>query len=368
MRVLFLIDSLRMGGAERITVALLPWFDRTRITPILCTMSQEGESPLGSQLEDTARFDLGAKRLLSLAAFRRLERLAAKEKFDLVHAQLQYATVFGGLLRQRTGIPMVVTRHLIGDDEHNWRERARNTLERWIIRRYASCVVTVSDAAQAYYAKRVNLPPERFQTIYNGINLEAFQQPVDKQHLREKLGLPTDRPIIIMVGVMRPGKGHDVLIEASRQIPDAWFVLVGDGSERGRLEEQAADLGDRVRFLGQRMDVVDILRAADIFALPSDSEALPTVLIEAGAAGLPSVASKVGGCPEVVIDGEGGIIVPPRHPQALANALRDLLDHPEKARQMGEKAFRRVQNTFTLAQQATALMTLYERIVPNQSG
>jgi glycosyltransferase involved in cell wall biosynthesis len=262
---------------------------------------------------------------------------------------------------------MVVTRHLITDDEHHWRERARNWVERWIIRRYASCVVTVSDAAQDYYAKLVKLPPERFQTIYNGINLEAVQQPVDKQSLREKLGLPTDRPIIMMVGVMRPGKGHNVLIEASRQINDAWFVLVGDGSERERLMEQAADLEDRVRFLGQRMDVAELLRAADIFALPSDSEALPTVLIEAGAAGLPSVASRVGGCPEVVIDGEGGIIIPPRNPQALAAALRDLLDHPDKAHQMGKKAFQRVQSTFTLSQQANDLMALYEHIAKNPS-
>jgi glycosyltransferase involved in cell wall biosynthesis len=330
-------------------------------------MSREGESPLGNQIDEVARFDLGANRLLSLSAFRRLQQLVDQEGIDLVHAQLQYATVFGGLLRQRTGIPMVVTRHLITDDEHHWRERARNWVERWIIRRYASCVVTVSDAAQDYYAKLVKLPPERFQTIYNGINLEAVQQPVDKQSLREKLGLPTDRPIIMMVGVMRPGKGHNVLIEASRQINDAWFVLVGDGSERERLMEQAADLEDRVRFLGQRMDVAELLRAADIFALPSDSEALPTVLIEAGAAGLPSVASRVGGCPEVVIDGEGGIIIPPRNPQALAAALRDLLDHPDKAHQMGKKAFQRVQSTFTLSQQANDLMALYEHIAKNPS-
>jgi glycosyltransferase involved in cell wall biosynthesis len=111
------------------------------------------------------------------------------------------------------------------------------------------------------------------------------------------------------------------------------------------------------------MDVPDIWRASDIAILPSDSEALPTVLIEAGAAGLPTVASRVGGVQEIIVDQETGYLIPPRNPQALADALDRLLDNPQQAKRMGERACERVHRLFTLDGQVESLAALYELLI-----
>ncbi len=311
---------------------------------------------------DVARRDLNARRLLDPAAFQRLLALIETEKIDLIHAQLQYATVFAAGAYWRKKTPIVVTRHLIGDDEFHWREKMRNRVERWVIRQTVQKIITVSDAAQDYYRQLIHLSKDRFTTIYNGIDIQKFTPAEDKNTLRGQLNLPQDRPLILMVGVMRVGKGQDVLIEAAQSIPNAIFLLVGDGEERAALEAQARPIADRVIFLGQRMDIPDLLGAADIFVLPSDSEALPTVLIEAGAAALPVIATRVGGIPEIVVDGETGIIIPPRQPQHLVQAIQQLLDQPQRAVEMGKAARARILQLFTLSQQAEKTMQVYEEV------
>jgi glycosyltransferase involved in cell wall biosynthesis len=366
IRVLFLIDSFQMGGAERVTAALLPHFDRSRVTPLVCTLRKRGESPLVERLGDTPRFDLDARRMLHLRAFRHLLRLLRRERIDLIHAQLQDATIFAVAANKLTGVPVVVTRHLMADDVRNRRRRIRNIVERYAIRAGVARVITVSDAARDSYVRLTGMPLSRFQTIYNGIDLDSFAQADDKPTERRGLGIPTEGPLVTMVGVLRPGKGQAVAIEAARQLPGAHFLIVGNGEHRSILEEQARGL-DNVHFLGQRMDVPQILRASDVLILPSDNEALPTVLIEGGASGLPTVATCVGGVPEIVEDGITGLLIPPQNPPALANAIRRLLDDPALSRRMGDQANRRVRARFTLPGQTAALADLYRTIVQEAS-
>ncbi len=370
-RVLLLIDSFQMGGAERITTALLPHLDRSRVIPIVCTLRSRGDSPLSAQLGDVPRYNLGARRMLDPVAFQKLLRLLRTQHIDLIHAQLQDSTVLAVAAHKLTGIPVVVTRHLIGDDHlggganRNWRQRMRNDLEKLSVRSGVARVITVSNATRDNYADLTGLPLSRFRTIYNGIDLDRFEPAADKTSRRQELGLPTDGALVTMVGVLRPGKGHEVAIEAARHLPGAHFLLVGDGEPeyRARLEDQARLLTHRVHFLGQRMDVAAILSASDIFVLPSDSEALPTVLIEAGASALPVVASHVGGVPEIIEDGITGILIPPQDPQALANAVKRLICDPSLVRRMGDQAYQRVHARFTLSSQTRELIDLYESVV-----
>src|SRR4051812_13482962 len=204
MRVLFLIDSFQMGGAERITAAILPHLDRSRIEPLVCTLRTRGDSPLAQKLGGVPRFDLGAWRMLDPFAFRRLLRLLRMQQIDLIHAQLQDATVFGVAANKLTGIPVVITRHVIADDIRTTRKRLRNYVEGMSVRIGVERVITVSDATRDDYAKRMSLPLTRFQTIYNGIDLESFASAPDKQAERVELGLPLAGPLVTMVGVMRP--------------------------------------------------------------------------------------------------------------------------------------------------------------------
>lgn len=365
LTVLFLIDSFRMGGAERITVALLPHLDRQRVKPLVATITTRRESPLGRQLGDVPKFDIEASRLLDPAALRRLIRLIQTQQVDLIHAQLQDATLFAVATRPFVRKPIVITRHLIGDDAYNWRRRWRSRLEGEAVKRGVDKIISVSNAARDHYAQSLGIPLSRFETIYNGIDLARFAPQGDKRDLRQRLGLPQDRFIILMVGVMRPGKGQEVAIAAVKDLPDdALLLLVGDGKAPypDQLKAQAQGLEQRVQFLGQRLDIPDLLNAADLFILPSDSEALPTVLIEAGAAGLPVVATHVGGVPEVIQDGATGILIPPQNPGALSQAIYQLHQSPERCQQMGKAAFEYVNSLFGLPQQAENTTRLYEQL------
>ncbi|MFN8373156.1 MAG: glycosyltransferase family 4 protein [Anaerolineae bacterium] len=366
LRVLYLIDAMRMGGAERITAALFPYLDRQRVTPILCTLHRRRESDLINTIGDVEHIDLASKRLVDPAAIKRLIDLIQERNIDVIHAQLQDATVFAALARVFTHTPIVITRHLMEDDRKNIRRRLRNRVERFTISSSVARVISVSDAALEAYVQKLQISRERFVTVYNGIDIERFKPNADKSDMRKKLNLPDDKPLIAMVGVMRGAKGHDVAIEAARQVTNAHFLLVGDGAQRPQYEQQAQGLSN-VHFLGQRMDVPEILSACDILILPSDMEALPTVLIEAGAAGLPCVASDVGGASEIVKDGETGFMIPPRNPDALAAALKRLLDDPAFAKAMGDKARAMVLERFTLSKQALELVELYARVVAEQA-
>lgn len=170
-----------------------------------------------------------------------------------------------------------------------------------------------------------------------------------------------------MVSVLRPGKGHDVLFDATARlrqaVPNLRIVLVGDGIMAAQLRQMAQPFGDVIEFLGERTDVPDLLMAGDALVLPSWSEALPTVLIEAAAAGLPVVATAVGGVPEIVEHGRTGCLVACGDATALADQLARLLGDLEAARGMGVAARRRVEQAFAIELQARRTMNLYRRVL-----
>jgi glycosyltransferase involved in cell wall biosynthesis len=183
----------------------------------------------------------------------------------------------------------------------------------------------------------------RVVRIANGIDIARFETPA-----------PTNRRrVITMVANLRPGKGHEVLLRAAarmlRRIPDLRFQIVGDGPRRAELEREAAALrvSAQVEFLGHRADVPQILRDSDVFAFPSFMEASPNAVLEAMAAGLPIVATRVGGIPEVIEHERNGLLVPPRDERALAAALLRVIERPALATQIGDAARRDIESRFS---------------------
>jgi glycosyltransferase involved in cell wall biosynthesis len=170
------------------------------------------------------------------------------------------------------------------------------------------------------------------------------------------------RPIVLTVARLDQQKGHTVLFEAIRELPDVLFVLAGDGPERAVLEAKARELGidDRVVLLGHRSDIRDLLAACDLFVLPSNYEALGLAVLEAMAAGRAVVATAVGGIPEAVLNGVTGVLVRPRDPSALASAIRTLLADPVLAHSMGAAGMSRVQQEFSSATMVQRVTRIYE--------
>ncbi|NDJ86456.1 MAG: glycosyltransferase family 4 protein [Chloroflexi bacterium] len=369
MRAVMMISSIAMGGAERILVSVLPHFKEQGVDIRLCSLNTRRDSPLIEQFTESGipRFDLGARRMVDPAAWRRFTTMLRDEKIDIVHAQDQDTNIYAALARRRLGIPSVMTRHVMVEPSEGIKETLRARLVLLAARYGFDRIIAVSEAVREAFSKLAKIDSERIETIYNGIEIERFDTHSARDAKRAEMGWPLDQPTVIMVAVLRPGKGHEVLFDAiprlKEAVPGVRIKLVGGGELEDELRQQAAPYGETVEFLGQRMDVPDLLGASDVMVLPSWSEALPTVLIEAGAAGLPVVATDVGGSAEIVKDAETGYIVPPGDSAAIADRLIAVLKDPGAAMAMGDRARDFVTATFSLEEQARRTIALYEKVI-----
>jgi len=198
----------------------------------------------------------------------------------------------------------------------------------------------------------------------------AFLQGVGEgADVRVELGMPADVPLVGVVSRLTEQKGHAYLLDAFAEViqalPSAHLLVVGDGELRPALERQAARLGlqDSVTFTGRRADVPRIMMALDVLAMPSLWEGFGLVLLEAMAAGKPVVASRVSAIPEIVADGETGLLVPPKDPAGLARALLILLRHPAQAREMGRRGRQRLEQQFTATCMVEQTRAVYESLI-----
>lgn len=289
-----------------------------------------------------------------LAATARLRRLIG-EGFDIVHTHSSKAGVVGRLAGRRRGGPALVhTPHsfafLHGAEFSAMRRRLFLGIERWL-GRWTARLIAVSQAEAATTVAHRIVATDRVRTVRNGIEPD-LEQRADAGAGAAHLGLANGDQAIASVGLLEVAKGHEVLIAALptvlAELPRLKCFLIGEGSLRRRLERQAAAAGveQAVIFTGHRDDALDLMAACDALVLPSLWEGLPYVLLEAMSLGKPVVASDVGGCGEVVADGETGHLVPPSDPQALAAALLDLLRHRQRAAEMGAAARPRARSQF----------------------
>ncbi|HET7313027.1 glycosyltransferase, partial [Salinisphaera sp.] len=253
-----------------------------------------------------------------------------------------------------------------------------NTKYRWLRRLLAPTIsrfVPVSADLARWLEQDVRIPRSRIRLIRNGIDIARFapgsRVPVE--------GLPApdaDTRVIGTVGRLDPVKGFDDLLQAMaklvarRDLPRLHLVVVGDGPEHERLRERIASLGleERVTLAGQRDDADALLRLFDVYVCSSIAEGIALTILEAMATGLPVVATAVGGNPELVRDGETGLLTPARQPEALADALARVLAQPERARAMGEAARRRVEAEFSIDAMVDGYIKLYDELLARRAG
>lgn len=265
------------------------------------------------------------------------------------------------LLALATSEPRVAVVH--GYTSEDSKIRMFEAIDRRVVRS-AEAVVVVSDVLRAELLA-AGTPPDRVHEIPNGVNADRIADGAraGRQAVRAELGLDDDVPLILSLGRLSPEKGQDTALDAFAALdrPDARLLLVGDGASREALEARCArrDLGGRVVFAGWRDDPWACLGAADVFLLPSRSEGLPLALLEAMAAGIPAVATRVGAVGEVLEDGACGLVIDPDDPASLATALREVLSDPDAAKARADRAARRVRDTYSVAAQARRLEALY---------
>lgn len=273
--------------------------------------------------------------------------------------------IVGWLAARRAGIPVVAVAH--GWTAATLKVRLNEALDRLVLR-WMDRTVCVSEA-QAVKVRRAGVAPERIVVIRNAIDAAVGGEPdpMDAQQLREFFAVPPER-IVGAAGRLSPEKGFDQLVEAAaivgRADPGVGFVLFGDGPLRGALAQQIISRGLQERFIlaGFRTDLERFLPHLHLLALPSYTEGLPVILLEALAAGVPVVATSVGGTPEVIEDGVGGYLVPKGNPPALARRILDVLRDETGRRSLARRGRERVGNEFTFEVQSAAYQRLFESL------
>jgi glycosyltransferase involved in cell wall biosynthesis len=281
-----------------------------------------------------------------------MARLMRKGAFDLVHTHLIHADVLGGVAARLAGVPVVVsTKHGYEDYDRTSRAyRLSGLTARWTRK-----VIAISEALARKVAEVERIPTGKLTTIHYGIDCVVPGPEPLREAVRRSLGLPPDAFAVLSTGRLVPVKGYQYLVEAIGKLraggSSAILLIAGDGPERAVLQSQAERLGvgDGVRFLGWRADVPTLLTAVDAFALATLGEGFGLAILEAMAQRLPVVATRVIAVPEIVQDGETGLLVPPRDPAALADALLSLERDPELRRRFGAAGHRRVLDHFSVA-------------------
>ncbi|MBI5788221.1 MAG: glycosyltransferase family 4 protein [Candidatus Schekmanbacteria bacterium] len=301
----------------------------------------------------------------SLSAVNCLLKLFQQEQVNIAvtHSSIDsWLTGWSSLLAAHKPI-IVRVRHLQGGINN-----------RFVYTGLCNTIVAVSQDIKQHMILNKGIPADKIQVIYSGIDTKRFQLAAKPLSLRAEWGVKPDEKLIGIVAVLRNKKGHRFLIRAAAAIlnrhPKTKFVFVGSGPKEQEIKEEIAQKKlDRYFILaGKRDDIPEVLNSLDVFVLPSQMEALGQAIIEAMAAGLPVVASRVGGIPELVREGETGFLVPPEDSNALAGAIIKLLNQPQTARQMGLAGQKTVQENFDYHQMIGNTERLYRSLLTNIFG
>lgn len=405
-RILILISTLEIGGVEMDLLRNIPKISRDSFEMLVFPfvfpgalapeMVQQGVRVIGyspGQAEalvkrKRARWKTWLERCLGQSIYQglvmcfcttrqifRVARVIRSERVSAVHCFLPNAYFVGVMaalisnchyrLMSRVSLNFYMEKHRV----LGWLER--NFLHRFVTRAIGNSKVILDELRDE------GVSPGKLVLLYNGIDFSRYADARKRRDaVRRGYGLPSSRILITLVGNLHGYKGHQDFLEALLQvrdkIPDGWEVWIAGRDESGNLERYVSwceenDLGKKVIFLGARSDIPDILSASDIHVHPSHHEGLPNSILEAMAAGLPVIATAVGGIPELITDEENGLLVAPHAPTALAGALIRLLGDAAARERMGHLAASRVAAHFSIEASVRGYEKLYREVLSDLS-
>jgi L-malate glycosyltransferase len=361
-------DSFMHGGSERQFAQIACSLDRNRYDLLLGCLRREGPFLAKVDAAGIPLFEFPINSLYNFHAARMFFRLAGflrKNRIDILHTFDFYTGVFAIPAGRFARVPVVLAsrREIAG-----LRGAGQSCAIRFACE-LATAVIANSRAAGERLVGLGFTGNKKVQVLPNCIDLEEVTPRSLAEEVRRQLGIAIGAPVAGVLGNLRPEKDLETFLQAARQIqtvlPDARFLVIGDGPERQKLEHRSAELGlaRSVLFLGDRKDVPDLLATIDLLILTSITESFPNAILEAMAIGRPVVATRVGGIPEVVQDGQTGILVTPRKAEEVAERVIMLLKNPALRREMGEAARRRVENEYTVEQVMRKLDGIYSGLL-----
>lgn len=380
LKVITLVDDVgTFGGGERVARRIATHLDRSRFEATFCVSRGEPES---DPVHDEALRELreaGVKFLplnrssrLQLSPWRKLISYMREWEADVLHTHMIGSNIWGALIAPRVDVPVFIAH------EHTWSFEGqpwRKFIDRNLIARRADAFVAVSKEDQRRMVSVERIPESLIRFIPNGIPLGPLR--TDGERVRAELGVTRGQPLVGMVAVLRPQKACEVLLRATVSIreafPEVQILVIGGptgSSDEGyggyfdKMRALSSELGldSTVRFLGARSDVPELLGALDLAVLSSDYEGSPLSVLEYMAAGKPVVATRVGGVPDLVSDGETGLLVERQDPAAFASAVIELLGDRDRAEAMGRAGRERCERLFSIDAMIERFERLYEEL------
>ncbi len=382
--VFYVIGGLSVGGTERHLSLILPELKCRGITPRVCVLDVQGPmakpiSDAGIEIDDWTRLHRrdSARRmrwlepLVSLAQVIRLSLAMRRLKPDICHAFLPKACILAGLAARLAGHRCFVASRR-SQNTYLAKHRFGGAVEKSLMR--GAAAVLGNSRAVVSELSADGVPADKLGLIHNGTELRSMPQDHERTASRRIEGIAEDDLVLLTVANFLPYKGHRDLIEAiigrCNDLPRPWrLILVGrDHGIRASLEERATEAGiaDNIHFVQDRVDLDSLYRAADIAILPSHEEGFPNVVIEAMGAGLPVIATEVGGIPDAIEHGRTGLIVPPHQPVALGAAIMELARDPVRRGQFGRNGRSKFEAEFSLPLCADRYVRLYRGLAAAQ--
>jgi L-malate glycosyltransferase len=362
-RVLYLSHAFMVGGAEEMVLNLVRHLP-DRFEPVVMCINQAG--PIGEEIRDTGvPFSVlgltpGLARPLDVLRLR--DALGAVAP-TIVHTFLLTGSLYGRFAAMMSGVPIVIGTEV---NIYEKKQPLHARFERWLMRG-TDAVIASAGSVKDYYVTQVEADPEKVDVIYNAVDWAQLQTTMTRDEFRKSIAVPVDAPAAGIIARLTEQKAHRVLFESMAQpeLSALHLVVVGDGELRDDLRRRAEALGiqGRVHFLGARRDLGNVLAAVDIFAMPSYWEGLPLSMVLAMGAGLPVVASRVAGIPEVVTDRVSGLLVDAGDSAQLARALSALVEDPALRAQLGAAARAFVRPRFGVDGYVTSVSALYDRLL-----
>ena len=368
LKIVFVFVHLNYGGAEVGLLTTLKNIDRNRF---VCTiLSIEKKGLIGLEIERLGFKVLyldDSARLFNLRLIGKIIRILDKEKPDILHTSLFYANFFGRLaaLFRRPSVVIIEERSMYTEKRfyHIFCDRILST--------FTDKIIVCSNSVLEFTIKQEKIKKEKFYLIYNVPDTERFDISYTKRQVRAKYGFSNESFIIGMVGSVIPKKGHRFLIDAanklSKQIPELKILVVGDGESKQALlsKVKAFGLQDKVIFLGVREDIPALMKIMDVFVLPSLQEGFPRTLLEAMYIELPVIATNISGIPEIVVNGENGLLIPPEDSKAIESCVSILYRDIALRNRLGHNAREAIQSNFMPKNYVDRIEGLYLKLTGN---
>ncbi len=361
-KILFLVVHLNYGGAE---VGLLTTLKNIRKDLFdYKILSIERKGPVGEEIEK-AGFEVtylnSRARLYNLALIFKIVRVLKEERPDILHTSLFYANFFGRIASLFWKPSVIITE-----------ERSMYTEKKFyhimldkLLSGMTDKIIVCSNSVLEFTVQQEKIGKEKFYLIYNAVDADRFSVNETKEALRRRYGFPEQGFIVGSVGSLIPKKGHNLLIEAavdlSKNIPDFRLLIIGEGESKPFLTEMSRRYGlnNSVNFLGARSDVPQLLKAMDVFILPSFQEGFPRTIIEAMYTGLPVMASKISGIPEIISDGENGLLLPVGNSAIIVAKCLMLYNDPGLRNKIGSSAKKKIESGYLPKDYVQKLEELY---------